>query len=256
MGIETDRLVASGICLGGDIVTVSVPVGGATRSTVCARLGGWRAVFARAVGGDVGLRLVSQGTDDPRTRPAASREGMRSSGASGAADGALRGEFEDFFTAHEGQVSSYLYRMTGDAHLASDLSQETFFRAWQHFSTLRTYEQPRAWLFRVATNLALQALRRRRAPVGAAVGLDALPWHDLPGSSDPARRFAEGDLVRETLLELPARSRAMLILREVYGLSGEEVAMTLKMKPNTVKVALFRARAQFRESYVRKGGRA
>lgn len=173
-----------------------------------------------------------------------------------AADAALRAEFERFFTASESQVSSYLYRLTGDTHLASDLSQETFFRAWQHFATVRTYEQPRAWLLRVATNLAFQALRKRRGPVGSALALGRLPGNDLPGASDPARRFAESDLVRETLLELPARPRAMLVLREVYGFSGEEIAAVLGMKPNAVKVALFRARTQFREVYLRKGGRA
>jgi RNA polymerase sigma-70 factor (ECF subfamily) len=107
---------------------------------------------------------------------------------------------------------------------------------------------------RVATNLALQHLRRRAAPVGAATRFDEARLGDLrgPGASDPGRRFAERDLVRETLLELTPKARALLVLREVYGLSAEEVGDALKMSREAVKVGLWRARAQFRDHYTRK----
>lgn len=159
------------------------------------------------------------------------------------------GDFERFFLAHEALITGYLYRATGDAQSASDLSQETFFRAWRHFDRIQTYERPAAWLIRVATNLALQHRRRRRAPVGAAVPLDE---SFAPSVSDPGSRFAERDHVRSALLEMPARPRAMLVLREVYGLTGEEVAEALGMSREAVKVALWRARAQFRAAYLRR----
>lgn len=160
-------------------------------------------------------------------------------------------DFEHFFLEFEPQVTGYLWRMTGDQPMASDLCQETFLRAWQHFEKIRHYDKPGAWLMRVATNLALQHLRRRSAPVGAAQSLDE-PFD--PGVSDPGGRIAVRDLVRETLLELPDKPRAMLILREVYGFTGDEVAQTLGMSPAAVKVALWRARAQFRMAYLRKDG--
>jgi RNA polymerase sigma-70 factor (ECF subfamily) len=62
--------------------------------------------------------------------------------------------------------------------------------------------------------------------------------------------------VRETLLELPPRARSLLILREVSGFSAEEAAQTLGMSLAAVKVALWRARAQVREVYLRKEGRS
>jgi RNA polymerase sigma factor (sigma-70 family) len=168
-----------------------------------------------------------------------------------ASSGAALDEFESFFNAHEARLSAYLWRMTGDRQSASDLCQETFLRAWQRYDTIRAYDQPDAWLFRVATNLALQLARRQKAPIGAAGPLeDAFE----PSVSDPAWRLAERDLVRETLLELPPRARALLILREVSGFSAEEAAKTLGMSPSAVKVALWRARAQFREVYLRKEG--
>jgi RNA polymerase sigma-70 factor (ECF subfamily) len=160
-------------------------------------------------------------------------------------------EFESFFRAHEPAVSGFLYRMVGDTHSASDLSQETFFRAWQRFPQIRSYHRPEAWLFRVATNLALQHLRQRAAPIGWANALDA---QFEPSESDPGRRFAVRDLVCETLLELPPRPRALLVLREAYGFTAEEAASALGMSLTAAKVALWRARTQFRVIYLRKDG--
>jgi RNA polymerase sigma-70 factor (ECF subfamily) len=162
-------------------------------------------------------------------------------------------EFEGFFRTHEARLSAYLWRMTGDRQSASDLCQETFLRAWQRYGAIRAYGRPDAWLFRVATNLALQLTRRKKSPVGAAGPLDDA---FEPSMSDPAWRLAERDLVRETLLELPPRARSLLILREVSGFSAEEAAQTLGMSLSAVKIALWRARAQFREVYLRKEGRS
>ena len=162
-------------------------------------------------------------------------------------------EFEGFFRMHEARLSAYLWRMTGDRQSASDLCQETFLRAWQRYDAIRAYDRPDAWLFRVATNLGLQLTRRKKAPIGAAGPLDEA---FEPSVSDPAWRLAERDLVRETLLELPPRARSLLILREVSGFSAEEAAQTLGMSLAAVKVALWRARAQFREAYLRKEGRS
>jgi RNA polymerase sigma-70 factor (ECF subfamily) len=162
-------------------------------------------------------------------------------------------DFERFFREHEPRVSSYLYRMLGDVQSASDLSQETFFRAWQRFPTLKTYEKPGAWLMRVATNLALQQMRHRRSPAGSVAVLDE---RFEPSESEPGRRFALRDLVRETLLELPPKPRALLVLREAYGFSAEEAAQALGMSLTAAKVALWRARRQFRMVYLRKDGQA
>lgn len=166
--------------------------------------------------------------------------------------GAASRDFETFFLAHERAITGYLWRMTGDEQVASDLSQETFLRAWQRFDRIRGYERPDGWLFRVATNLALQHLRRRRAPVGAAGPLDEA-W--APHASDPGRGFVERDQVRETLGELAPKARALLILRDVYGLPAEEAGAILKMSREAVKVGLWRARAQFRDLYTRKEAR-
>ncbi len=159
--------------------------------------------------------------------------------------------YEAFFQRHEHDIFGYLWRLTGDEQLAYDLRQETFLRAWSHYDQLQEYHQPVAWLFRVATNLAINQLRRRKAPVGAAAPLDLV---GDPGASDPSGRLVENDLVRQTLMALPPRQRAALVMREIYGLSVEEVARTLGVTPAAVRMTLWRAREQFRTLYTRANG--
>jgi len=163
----------------------------------------------------------------------------------------LSADCDDFIQRHQRDILNYLWRMTGDEQTAYDLTQEVFLRAWQHFDTLRTYEQPRSWLFRVATNLALTHLRRH-APRTST--LDALDPQRHPAMSDPAWRLAERDQVHQTLLQLAPQRRAALVLREVYGLSAAEVGRLLDISETAVRMTLHRARKQFRAIYTREEG--
>ena len=158
--------------------------------------------------------------------------------------------FEAFFARYEQPVFGYIYRMTGDEQTAHDLCQEAFLRAWQHYAKIQTYSYPSAWLFRVAANLALSHLRRRTSPVG---GARLLGDDDSPARSDPAMRFVESDLVTQTLRCLPPKQRSALVLREIYGLSCEEVGQVLGMTREAVKMSLWRAREQFRRRYTSAG---
>lgn len=171
----------------------------------------------------------------------------------GAAQVADRGnvspaEFEAFFLQHERAVYACLWRLTGDAQSARDLTQETFLRAWRHYERVRGYEQPQAWLLRVATNLAISAHRRDHRPQLSA---DALGDADAPARSDPTRNFAERDQVERALLALPPNQRAALTLREVYGFSCAEIGVALGLSRDAVKMALFRGREGFRRAYLR-----
>ena len=160
--------------------------------------------------------------------------------------------FEAFFWRHERDILGYLWRLTGDEQAAHDLSQETFVRAWQHFDKLQHYDQPRAWLFRVASNLGINHLRgRARRPVASASA--ALELVET-ASGDPAHRLAEHDAIRQTLRDLPPRQRAAVVLCDVYGLSSAEAAAALGLSHGSLKMALWRGRERFRQDYQRKGG--
>jgi RNA polymerase sigma-70 factor (ECF subfamily) len=187
---------------------------------------------------------------------ALTREERDASGAAATGDAATehdhaseseRDRFETFFHEHQGRVFGYLLRMTGDEQAAHDLSQETFVRAWRHFARITAYEAPAGWLLRVATNLALSARRHRRHPAGEPVRLPL--DEDAPARSDPALRFAEVDAVQRVLLALAPRQRAALVLREVYGLSCEEVGTALGVSRDAAKMLLLRGRERFRARY-------
>jgi RNA polymerase sigma-70 factor (ECF subfamily) len=164
--------------------------------------------------------------------------------ARGRADEERDARFEHFFRRYEPRITGYLWRMTGVIDLAADLCQETFLRAWQQFDTVAAYPQPEAWLFRVATNLALNQMRR---PIAASLD----PRFD-PAGSDPSGRVVEREIVRQALLALPIKLRAPLILRAVYDLTYAEIGDLLAMSPDAVKMAVSRAREQFRQAYRRK----
>ena len=157
--------------------------------------------------------------------------------------------FEDFVHQHEQVLLNYLWRLLGNEQSAFDLTQEAFVRAWQHFEQISRYEQPRAWLFRIATNLAMNQRERQAHPVGAAVSLEV---PRALTSSDPTERVAERELVHQILQRLPPKRRAALVLREVYGLPAEEVGQILGLRHAAVKMMLSRARAQFRHLYLQE----
>ena len=159
-------------------------------------------------------------------------------------------EFESFFRAHERAVYACLWRLTGDTQLARDLSQETFLRAWRHFVRVRAYEQPRAWLLRVATNLAFSA--RRRVHHIPTRSTESMRDDETPAHSDATQALAERDAIERALLALPANQRAALVLREVDGLSCAEIAATLGLSRDAAKMALFRGRESFRRHYLRQ----
>jgi RNA polymerase sigma-70 factor (ECF subfamily) len=173
------------------------------------------------------------------------------------------GEFAAFVRQHERDVFGYLWRLTGEEQTAYDLSQEAFIRAWQHFTSIRRYERPAGWLFRVATNLALKHLRHRRLATRLVARLVTSALDDdaeaatsgergLASYADHAEQVAEGDLVRTVLRALAPRPRALLILHDVYGLSTDEAARTLHMTRGAAKMMLCRAREQFRIRYLRQ----
>ena len=153
--------------------------------------------------------------------------------------------FEGFVRAHERELFGYLWRVTGDEHASYDLAQETFVRAWQRFDQVRGYEQPRAWLFRVATNLASNYRRARSVRVAAAIPLTG----ETEYAGDPATNIAESDAVRVALDEMPVKQRSALLLRAVYGFSVSELARALDCSEAAAKMTLSRARERFRAHY-------
>jgi RNA polymerase sigma-70 factor, ECF subfamily len=172
------------------------------------------------------------------------------------------------------ELLAHCYRLLGSVHDAEDLVQETFLRAWRSYGQFDERRASlRTWLYRIATNACLTALeqRGRRALPSALAGpsaeaewplrepRDDVPWlQPFPdallegGPADPAAVVAARDSVRLALIaalqHLPARQRAVLILRDVLAWRAGEVAELLGTSTAAVNSALQRARAQLASS--------
>jgi RNA polymerase sigma-70 factor (ECF subfamily) len=152
--------------------------------------------------------------------------------------------------------------MLGDREEAEDLAQETFVRAWQALGRFRGGAAFSTWLYRIATNLAIDSLRRRTRR-GVPASLDA-PLETDDGEmsrqvSDPARmpedEVARGELqqaVWESVGELSPKLRPVVVLYDFEQLSYEQIAAALGLPLGTVKSRLFHARQQLRDKLARR----
>ncbi|MFP5072311.1 sigma-70 family RNA polymerase sigma factor [Pseudonocardia nantongensis] len=173
---------------------------------------------------------------------------------------------------HRRELTGYCYRMLGSAFEAEDAVQDTMVRAWKGLAKFDGRSSLRSWLYRIATNVCIDALngrKRRAVPMdvggpGAPVAeslREPLPdaeWLEpMPDArvSTPAGDPADKAIARETirlafvaaLQHLPARQRAVLILREVLCWKAAEVAALLDTSVASVNSALQRARATLGE---------
>jgi RNA polymerase sigma-70 factor, ECF subfamily len=178
---------------------------------------------------------------------------------------------ERFAALHRRELVVHCYRMLGGLEDAEDAVQETLLKAWRRFDTFQGRSSVRAWLYRIATNVCLDALERRaRRVLPAEIAGPADPsqppaphehgvlWLqpipdillDLPDpnpAADPATSLVRHEHIQlafvAAIQHLPARQRAVLLLREVIGYTAAETARLLDMSPAAVNSALQRARA-------------
>jgi len=158
-----------------------------------------------------------------------------------------RQAFGELVRSHRAGVINVVYRMSGNVNLAEDAAQEAFIRAWTHLPGYRPRSPFRHWMYRIATNAALDMMRRERE----TVNLDALPLIN-PGDGPETVVLAEerGERVRKAILALPAASRAVLVLREYEGLSYRDIADALRIPIGTVMSRLNYARSRLRQLLV------
>ncbi len=180
---------------------------------------------------------------------------------------------DDLFVASaeplRGELTAHCYRMLGSVHEAEDLVQETYLRAWRSFGAFEHRSSVRTWMYRIATNVCLSALRgRERRPLPTGLGQaaadpygplesrpevpwleplpDALVWTGAP--EDPAVTAVSRESVRlafvAALQHLTPPQRAVLILRDVLAWRASEVAELLEMSVAAVNSSLQRAHAQ------------
>jgi RNA polymerase sigma-70 factor (ECF subfamily) len=181
--------------------------------------------------------------------------------------------FRQLVEPHRRELHTHCYRMLGSLQDAEDALQETLLRAWRGLAGFEGGRSLRPWLYRIATNASLDAIAKRPKRV---LHLDAPAWQpaDGPGTplvesnwidpypdehlgledgfAAPEARYEQRESVElafiVALQHLPARQRAVLILREVLGFSAREVAQALDTTAASVNSALQRARKTVAET--------
>ena len=150
------------------------------------------------------------------------------------------------FCRYSQPICRYLARLTGDPGRAEELTQETFLRAYCALEKGAHWENPRAWLYRVASRLAINDHRRRAL-------FQWLPLRDTDADPGPEAGIeaavAERLAVQEALAQIPLKYKVPLVLYLGEGYSVAEIAEILALSKSAVKVRLYRAREQFRRAY-------
>jgi RNA polymerase sigma-70 factor (ECF subfamily) len=159
--------------------------------------------------------------------------------------------FNALFSRYSARICTYLARMVGNDEEGRDLAQETFLKAWSTLPEIREPTRFSSWLYRIATNIAIDYLRAQKLRRW-------LPWPQSGKESeqkrslqmlDPTARIAETDHIRQALVRITPRYRACLLLQIEGGFSQREIATLLHLSEKSISIYVQRGCEQFRQAY-------
>ncbi|MDP3979943.1 MAG: RNA polymerase sigma factor [Chlamydiota bacterium] len=152
--------------------------------------------------------------------------------------------FEELYRHTSPFVYSVIYRILERKEDSEDVTQETFIKVFQYLPKFRFQSSFKTWIYRIAVNCALTKLKKRINKEGKTSPYEDTILHQTPDTSD--RGAIENqeleDQIHTMLKPLNPEQRTCIILREIEGLSYQEMADTLKMNINTIRTRLKRAR--------------
>jgi RNA polymerase sigma-70 factor (ECF subfamily) len=153
--------------------------------------------------------------------------------------------------AYEVPVFNYVLRLVGDRSLAEDLTQEVFLRVYQGLPGFSLRSRFTTWLFQVTKNRVLDELRAFERRPRAVVTIDDIP--PLEAVDAPLEQVEEMDAVWRAIHDLNVDLKMALLLRDVVGLSYNEIADSLEITLATVKWRIYKAREEVQLALVREG---
>lgn len=167
--------------------------------------------------------------------------------AAGGVGRSTRLPWRELYEAHAAELAGYLWKVTGDREAATDLMQDTFIAGMRDEAALREPAKARAWLFRIATRLAIKRLRRARL---IAFVPFAGTERSIEGTPD-----VEGLAVRDAMRSISTDQAVALVLHYAHGFTRAEIAELVGRSEETVKSRIARGRRAFLAAYDRQGGR-
>jgi RNA polymerase sigma-70 factor (ECF subfamily) len=205
-----------------------------------------------------------------RELPPRATEGARADHLSSLVSLARAGDslaFERLMLATERRVVATAWRLLGNREDARDAAQEVYLRLFKYMGRFRAGEDFQAWLYRITVNVCHDLARKRRAAGGEQLEDADFERDERTAFENLRRGDADAEtitlraqqlaLVRRALQTLPEKERAAIVLRDLEGLSTEEVASALGSRPVTVRTQISSARAKIKdycERLTRKGG--
>jgi RNA polymerase sigma-70 factor (ECF subfamily) len=164
--------------------------------------------------------------------------------------------FEELYKSHQAGLFTFVRSQVRHAETAADLTQEAFVRAWQGLPRLKQPGAFNGWLHRIAANLVRDEVKsgRSRLEVTESVlrGDEETPEFESPDEAgeDPERQVVAGEMNREVwsaLESLPEDQRAAVVMHHMEGMSVEEIARAVGVRPGTIMSRLARAREALRK---------
>jgi len=159
---------------------------------------------------------------------------------------ARRLSWRDLYEAHASDLLGYLWRLTGDREMATDMMQETFVMGMRDEAQLRDPEKVRPWLYRIATRLATRRLERARL-----IAFFPFSGREISTEASPD---IEGIAVRDALRALRPEQASALVLHFAQGFTRVEIAEITGRSEETIKSRIARGKRSFLAAYQRHGG--
>ena len=163
------------------------------------------------------------------------------------AQGGDREAFRQLVERHSRSVFRLAFRLTGNEHDADEVVQESFIKAHRQLPRFEARSSFSTWLYRIASNCAVDLLRTRRhhEPIETAPGDAAAPLaSSLMRAPEQDQKVLSGQIqsrIRSAMVSLTERERVAFVLRHVEGLSIEEISEQMNLKVNATKHSIFRA---------------
>lgn len=151
--------------------------------------------------------------------------------------------YDALVRALHGDIYRYAYWLCGDKHIAEDITQETFLRAWRALDSLKDNKAAKAWLITILRRENARRFERKQFDY-SDVEQETL----VDKSSHSSEQLTEQYLLRRQIGKLELEYREPLLLQIIGGFSGEEIAELLDLNRNTVMTRLFRARNQLKSA--------
>jgi len=164
-------------------------------------------------------------------------------------------EFARLFEEFSAPIHNYVLRMVGDPDRAADITQDTFIKAYRKLHTVTEATSTRSWLYRIATNTAIDDMRRRRmvTPMGDDAPIYANRPDQRPGPEAQVMAATLDERVQRALMQLRPNHRQCLLLSDLDDMSAHQIGDVMGLSYAAVRTLLCRARGEMRRALAAEG---